>query len=80
MTEEPRFTISQFGDEVRRVLGVAAHPLPVAEAYDWCVQPNCGAVVLFMAKAKRLGGEGGKCGADAQLWRVTAWAGGSGLA
>ncbi|MCB0981371.1 MAG: molybdenum cofactor biosynthesis protein MoaE [Ilumatobacteraceae bacterium] len=28
-------------------LGVGALALPVAEAYDWCVQPHCGAVVLF---------------------------------
>lgn len=22
-------------------------PLPIGEVYDWCVQPDCGAVVLF---------------------------------
>ncbi|HUC32664.1 MAG TPA: molybdenum cofactor biosynthesis protein MoaE [Ilumatobacteraceae bacterium] len=28
-------------------LGVDAGELPVGVAYDWCVQPQCGAVVLF---------------------------------
>ncbi|HEY4333436.1 MAG TPA: molybdenum cofactor biosynthesis protein MoaE, partial [Ilumatobacteraceae bacterium] len=27
--------------------GVSADPIPVAAAYEWCVQPSCGAVVLF---------------------------------
>jgi molybdopterin synthase catalytic subunit len=28
-------------------LGVDADELPVGVAYDWCVQPQCGAVVVF---------------------------------
>ncbi len=28
-------------------LGLTADVLPVAEAYEWAVRPNCGAVVLF---------------------------------
>ena len=28
-------------------LGVDAGELPVGAAYDWCVQPECGAVVVF---------------------------------
>lgn len=28
-------------------LGIADHALPVGEVYDWCLQPQCGAVVLF---------------------------------
>lgn len=28
-------------------LALTAAPLPVSVAYDWCVQPDCGAVVLF---------------------------------
>lgn len=28
-------------------LGLTGDPLPVGAAYDWCVQPDCGAVVLF---------------------------------
>jgi molybdopterin synthase catalytic subunit len=28
-------------------LGLTEHQLPIAEAYAWCVQPECGAVVLF---------------------------------
>jgi molybdopterin synthase catalytic subunit len=27
--------------------GVGAEPLPIGAIYDWCLQPNCGAVVLF---------------------------------
>jgi molybdopterin synthase catalytic subunit len=27
--------------------GLTTEPLPVGAVYDWCVQPNCGAVVLF---------------------------------
>lgn len=28
-------------------LGLTPDPLPIAAIYDWCVQPQCGAVVLF---------------------------------
>ena len=28
-------------------LGLTDQVLPVGAAYEWCVQPNCGAVVLF---------------------------------
>ena len=28
-------------------LALTDQPLPVAEAYAWCVRPDCGAVVLF---------------------------------
>jgi molybdopterin synthase catalytic subunit len=28
-------------------LGLTDQPLPVGEVYEWCVQPDCGAVVLF---------------------------------
>lgn len=28
-------------------LALTTTPLPVAEVYDWCVRPDCGAVVLF---------------------------------
>jgi molybdopterin synthase catalytic subunit len=28
-------------------LALTTTPLPVAEIYEWCVQPDCGAVVLF---------------------------------
>jgi molybdopterin synthase catalytic subunit len=28
-------------------LGLTAQPLPIAEAYEWAVRPDCGAVVLF---------------------------------
>jgi len=28
-------------------LGITDHVLPVGEVYDWCLQPQCGAVVLF---------------------------------
>ncbi|HKA05255.1 MAG TPA: molybdenum cofactor biosynthesis protein MoaE [Acidimicrobiales bacterium] len=28
-------------------LALTAEALPVAAAYDWCVRPDCGAVVLF---------------------------------
>lgn len=28
-------------------LALTSSPLPVAEIYEWCVQPDCGAVVLF---------------------------------
>lgn len=28
-------------------LGIGADELPVGAVYDWCVQPDCGAVVLF---------------------------------
>lgn len=28
-------------------LGLTDQPLPVAVAYEWCIQPQCGAVVLF---------------------------------
>jgi len=28
-------------------LGIDAHELPVGAAYEWCVLPSCGAVVLF---------------------------------
>ena len=28
-------------------LALTTSPLPVAEIYEWCVQPDCGAVVLF---------------------------------
>ncbi len=28
-------------------LGLTADPLPVGAIYDWCVRPDCGAVVLF---------------------------------
>jgi molybdopterin synthase catalytic subunit len=33
-------------------LGVGSAALPVAEAYDWCVLPRCGAVVLFSGTAR----------------------------
>ncbi len=28
-------------------LGLTDGPLPIGELYDWCVRPDCGAVVLF---------------------------------
>lgn len=28
-------------------LGLTDGPLPIGEIYDWCVRPDCGAVVLF---------------------------------
>lgn len=28
-------------------IGLTADPLPIGAMYDWCVQPECGAVVLF---------------------------------
>ena len=28
-------------------LGLTESPLPIGEAYDWAVRPDCGAVVLF---------------------------------
>ena len=28
-------------------LGITDHVLPVGAVYDWCLQPQCGAVVLF---------------------------------
>jgi len=28
-------------------LGIIDHVLPVGAVYDWCLQPQCGAVVLF---------------------------------
>jgi molybdopterin synthase catalytic subunit len=33
-------------------LGLSGDTLPVAEAYEWAVQPNCGAVVLFSGTAR----------------------------
>ncbi len=33
-------------------LGLADSVLPVAEAYDWAVRPDCGAVVLFSGTAR----------------------------
>jgi len=31
----------------RSWLAIAHEPLPVGAVYDWCVQPDCGAVVVF---------------------------------
>jgi len=28
-------------------LGLTEAPLPIGDLYEWCVQPHCGAVVLF---------------------------------
>ena len=28
-------------------LGLTADQLPIGDLYDWCVRPDCGAVVLF---------------------------------
>lgn len=28
-------------------LGLTSAPLPIGDFYDWCVRPDCGAVVLF---------------------------------
>jgi molybdopterin synthase catalytic subunit len=28
-------------------LGISADPMPITEAYEWAVRPDCGAVVLF---------------------------------
>lgn len=28
-------------------MGLTDQPLPVGAVYEWCLQPNCGAVVLF---------------------------------
>lgn len=33
-------------------LALSADPLPVAAAYEWAVQPDCGAVVLFSGTAR----------------------------
>lgn len=33
-------------------LGLTTDPLPVAEAADWAVRPDCGAVVLFSGTAR----------------------------
>jgi molybdopterin synthase catalytic subunit len=39
----------EYGDDW---FAIGASPLPVAEAYDWCVLPSCGAVVLFSGTAR----------------------------
>ncbi|MFM8268230.1 MAG: molybdenum cofactor biosynthesis protein MoaE [Ilumatobacteraceae bacterium] len=31
----------------RSWLAITEEPLPVGAAYDWCVEPDCGAVVVF---------------------------------
>lgn len=36
----------------RSWLGLTRAPLPVAEAYEWAVRANCGAVVLFSGTAR----------------------------
>src|SRR5262245_1181503 len=33
-------------------LGLTDAPLPVGAMYDWCVRPDCGAVVLFSGTAR----------------------------
>lgn len=33
-------------------LGLSSEPLPVAAAYEWAIQPDCGAVVLFSGTAR----------------------------
>ena len=33
-------------------LALSEEPLRVGTAYDWCVQPDCGAVVLFSGTAR----------------------------
>ena len=33
-------------------LGLSAAPLPVAEALEWAVRPDCGGVVLFSGTAR----------------------------
>jgi molybdopterin synthase catalytic subunit len=55
-------------------LGLTPEVLPVAAVYDWCLQPQCGAVVLFSGTVRdHAVDEGGDLRADVQYLTYEAY-------
>jgi molybdopterin synthase catalytic subunit len=55
-------------------LGLTTEALPVAAVYDWCLQPQCGAVVLFSGTVRdHAVDEGGELRTDVQYLTYEAY-------